>query len=86
MLVPFMLPEISISLSIAGPVLQHCAVEVRQDADIKGAVTFWREISGRVITVLWPSTLLAGTVTLLVVGPQTMKREMRAAAREQVKL
>lgn len=39
MLIPFMLPEAGISLTIAGPVSKHCALQVREEAEIKGTVT-----------------------------------------------
>ena len=44
MFVPFMLPEVCISLSIAGPVLKHVTAEIRQDAGVKRAVALWRQI------------------------------------------
>ena len=79
MLIPFVLPEVGISLAIAGPVLKHCALQIRQEAKIKGTVTLGWQVGGRVITILRPSTLFAGTVPFLIVGPQAVQSELRTA-------
>ena len=40
-LIPLMLPEVSIGLTIAGPVFKHGSLQIRQETNFKRAVALW---------------------------------------------
>ena len=76
MLVPLVLPELSVAVAVAWPIHSHNREQVCNELLLEGAFTFWWQVCRGVIAVLRPSPRFSRAMAPLIVWPQAVQCEL----------